>query len=182
MIVYYTIMRKKEQHKQTDLKLVDALDLILKTSSSGISVDLICRMAGVHPQTFYHHFPSKGEFFAYALRYRFEELKEKIKNEEGEETTELNHFCRALFVCLKKNSIVFTNYIRSEELRNYFITEVTQYLTNLILQLDMDLDFIEIKFLTGGINSLLFAYITDSELTIEELDSSMLKLWSRSAK
>lgn len=55
-------------------KLLDAaLALVWANSVGGVTVEMICRSAGVRPGTFYHFFPSKNELIAKALARHWEE-------------------------------------------------------------------------------------------------------------
>jgi len=61
-------------------KLLDAaLMLVWERSVGGVTVDMICRRAGVLPGTFYHFFKSRSDLVAAALRAHWQALRPEVQ-------------------------------------------------------------------------------------------------------
>jgi TetR/AcrR family transcriptional repressor of nem operon len=74
---YYPDMGRPSDARK---KLLDAaLMLVWERSVGGVTVDMICRRAGVLPGTFYHFFKSRSELVAAALRAHWEAFRPEVQ-------------------------------------------------------------------------------------------------------
>lgn len=97
----------------TKQKLIDtALALVWMSSYGSVSVDDICKAAGVKKGSFYHFFPSKVDLAVAAMEHSYHEVKPLYDTIFSADTPPLQRFERLMEVVIEKQTETLEKYGR----------------------------------------------------------------------
>jgi TetR/AcrR family transcriptional repressor of nem operon len=98
-------MKRASQTKEKLLQV--GFDLIWDRSYGSVSVDEICKRAGINKGSFYHFFPSKADLVAAAYEEHWKEKlpeMERIFSPQVPPLERIHHFCQYVYDTQKEKA------------------------------------------------------------------------------
>lgn len=171
-------MKKKEQHHQTDLKLLEAFKLILQKNSKydhRLSVDNICKEANVHHQTFYQHFSSKEEFYTFSIKYILGKYTIQLDNSSNKLLSFLELFAESF----NQHRMFYYHLTKDEILNNIFSNQLKIIFTKILATEYPKMPNDELIFLQGGLIATIIHYLSGQSINEKLLKDTLISLLDR---
>ena len=99
-----TVLKMKKMCETKEKLLQVGFDLIWDSSYGSVSVDDICKRAGVNKGSFYHFFPSKVDLALAAMEHSYEEVKRLYDPIFSADTPPLQRFERMVALIIEKQT------------------------------------------------------------------------------
>lgn len=90
--------------------IATALELIWQSSYGNVSVDGICKAAGIQKGSFYHYFPSKIDLALAALEQGFTDYKDRLDAVFSPTVSPIKRFEDFADICYEKQKEVYETY------------------------------------------------------------------------
>lgn len=102
-----TVLKMKKMCETKEKLLQVGFDLIWDSSYGSVSVDDICKRAGVNKGSFYHFFPSKAELVVEAYEEHWREKRpamDRIFSPQSPPLERIQNFCRMIYAVQKEKA------------------------------------------------------------------------------